>query len=154
MVQSKKWNVNINTHWQSSDRYLVYYPLRLYLWLITIHSAVMYSMSRPFLSHLTNNAHLFSASRPLSQLQRVHGSVWAALQDGSRISESANRDCPADPEKVRLASQTCQFSYAEVICLSRKSLFWVRMCFNSFIGALPLKGNFSHYACVVTSSEE
>ena len=42
-----------------------------------------------------------AAPRPLSQLQRVHGCVWAALQDGTGISEGADRDRPADPEKVR-----------------------------------------------------
>lgn len=87
---------------------------------------------------------LFPATRSLSQLQRVHGRVWAALQDGPRIPESANRDCPAHPEKVSLAAK---FHLFRSFCAS-KCLIWY-WC-NSV--HLFVKGRVSYYACVASSS--
>lgn len=104
---SEKWNVNINTHASVSDL-VCYYLLSLYLpadintFCVMCEQWVNFNICVP-------------ASHSLPKLQRVHGCVWAALQDGPGIPEGADGDRPADPEKVSLAAQSCLMSAAEPI---------------------------------------
>lgn len=67
----------------------------------TILFLMINDSSLRFVNHKTR---LLPATHSLSKLQRVHGCVWAALQDGTGVPESANRDCLVDPEKVSTAA--------------------------------------------------
>lgn len=72
----------------------------------TILFVMINHSSLKFTNHKTL---LLAATHSLSKLQRVHGCVWAALQDGAGVPESANRDCLVDPEKVSTAAFVSTF---------------------------------------------
>lgn len=64
---------------------------------------------------------LFSASSTMPKLQRIYGCVWTALQNGTRIYESSDRNCIAVAEEV---SEMCLiFSVPLCVFFTQSVLF-------------------------------